>query len=863
MGFGELILPAEQSRGRSGASVDLMHQHQCRVCTLNNAKLLHAKMPSTGSNQPLVYMLGEAPGKTEDEDGVQFVGESGQLLRTRLPKGWLNRVRWDNVIRCHPPNDRDPSPVETECCRPFIENDVAKYKPRAIFGFGAVPLQWLLKQEGIGKWRGRRVPVKVHEHACWYYPFVHPAYLIYRERQRRGPPPSDGFGTEDERIFALDLNRAFVEVEAGLPEPVVHNRAEAEKELYWVDSSGRDDLQTVLDFLEVASLETSSGLDIETNRLRPYQREAKILTIAISIPGVTMAFPWDHQQCQWTDLQKAELRQGLVRFLRSQTRKAVHHLAFELEWFGVMLGLDFVRSGQWDCTMSQAAVIDERVGEKPREETGHRSSGSSCFGLGFLTQLYFGANIKQYSNVNLDRLEDEPLSKVLRYNAMDAKYHRLLSETQRTILARDNLLAIYENLQLRRVPTVVLTQIKGVPLDQAVIEAFDTKYAAKIAQVESKLAADPDVAAFTKLTGEAYNPGSPKHAVIMLRDVLKSDAGVRRGSYSSDEAAFSKVKRPIADLQLEWRGLAKLHSTYIVPLKTGSPIVYPDGLLHPVLNTVFAETGRLSSEQPNEQNFPKRDSEGKEVRRQIVAPPGTIMVPIDYGQIEARVIAMASGDALFVKALWERYDIHGEWARRIALEFPHVVGGKKFINDKVALKKFRDKVKGGWVFALFFDAQLATACAQCEIPVNKESEKLYGDFWKQFAGVRTWQDKTKTFYRKYGYVECLTGRRRHGPLRDTQLVNAPIQGTACEIVMDSMNRLSELGDWHLQPFLNVHDDLTFILPENRYEEYVERAMRTMVQVPFSFVNVPITVEVSSGINWCDQERVMDFSSDQL
>lgn len=865
MGFGELILPAAPLRSRDLKSVDLMHRHQCRVCPLNSAKLEHPKMPSSGSDRPAVYMLGEAPGATEDRDGVQFVGESGQLLRTRLPRGWLSQIRWDNVIRCRPPANRDPDPVETECCRPFIEADIARYKPQAIFGFGAVPLQWLLQQEGIGKWRGRRVPVMVRGHACWYYPFTHPAYLIYRERQRRGPPPPDGYGTEDERTFALDLQRAFAEVAAGLPPPVVHTRAMAQAGLSWVDSRGVGDLQTVLDFLEYAEQEDSTGLDIETNRLRPYYRDSKILTVAVSTPDLTLAFPWDHHECRWTDLQKAELRQGFERFLRApRPRKAVHNLAFELEWFGVLLGRDLVRAGQWDCTMSQAAVIDERVGEKPREDSDRRTTGSSCFGLGFLTQLHFGTNIKQYNDVDVEKLDDEPLATVLPYNAMDSKYHRLLSEAQRALLAAQGLLKVYETLQLRRVPTVVLTQIKGVPLDQGVVRALDEKYAGKLAAVEQALAADPDVAAFKALTGEDFNPASAKHTVTMFRDVVKSAAGTKRnGTYTTDEAVLAQIKRPIAGLELEWRGLSKLRSTYILPLRTGSPIVYPDGMLHPLLNTVFAETGRLSSEQPNEQNFPKRDSDTREVRRQIVAPPGLFMVPIDYGQIEARVIAMASRDPVFVKALWERYDVHTEWSRRIALEFPHVVGGKKFIDDKASLKKLRDTVKGGWVFALFFDAQLGTACAQVGIPEDARSRRLYDGFWKQFSGVRDWQERLKADYRRTGYVECLTGRRRHGPLRDTQLVNAPIQGTACEIVMDAMNRLSELGDWHLQPFLNVHDDLTFLMPESGYEEYVIRAARTMVQVPFSFVNVPITAEVSTGLNWCDQEGVMDFSSDRL
>jgi DNA polymerase I-like protein with 3'-5' exonuclease and polymerase domains len=237
-------------------------------------------------------------------------------------------------------------------------------------------------------------------------------------------------------------------------------------------------------------------------------------------------------------------------------------------------------------------------------------------------------------------------------------------------------------------------------------------------------------------------------------------------------------------------------------------------------------------------------------------------VAFDHGQIEARVIAMASKDRVFVKALWERYDVHGEWARRIGLAYPKRIGGKQNLSDKKAMKNFRNEVKNLWVFPLFFGATLESASGYLEIPTNI-LEPLYNEFWKTFEGVATWQQELLMFYRKHGYVECLTGRRRHAPLSRNKCINSPVQGTAADIVLDGMNRLSEMEDWFFQPNMNIHDDLTYVdgWEEDELEERAEVVMSAMLDVPFKFINVPLTVEMSIGPDWCDMEEVGSFSSD--
>ncbi len=193
-----------------------------------------------------------------------------------------------------------------------------------------------------------------------------------------------------------------------------------------------------------------------------------------------------------------------------------------------------------------------------------------------------------------------------------------------------------------------------------------------------------------------------------------------------------------------------------------------------------------------------------------------ILMEFDHGQLEARVIAMFSQDKVFVKALWERYDVHAEWARRIALAYPSRIGGKKNLDDKAVMKTFRNDVKNQFVFPLFFGATLGKTAHELSIPVEA-IQPLYDEFWRTFSGVKAYQETMEAFYRKHGYVSCLTGRRRHAPLSYNQIINSPIQGTASDLVVDAMDRLSEMDIWEYQACLNVHDSLMFVIEEDELE----------------------------------------------
>ena len=833
-----------QSNRDGMPSLELIHRLECKICPLNKVENNTPHMPPSGAKEPLVYILGTAPGASEDRVGKpKFSGDHGIPLHRCIPDEMLPLIRWNNVVRTRPPGkpQRPPEKIEIEACRPSIERDIAATKPKAIFGFGSVPLRWAINQSDIRAWRGRRIPVEIAGHACWYYAFANPAELLQIRRR-------DGSISEEERAFQFDLKRAFAEVEE-LPEPVIFSPADAGSNIELIECSTAG-LARLEQLMRWAMAQPAVGVDYETSGKRPYGETATILSAAIGTPKQSFAFAIKHPEAKWTQDQLVRVTELWLEFLEAPVRKLVHNWMFEAEWSAYFFGERILRKSRWDCSYIQAAVLDERIGDRK----------PGCLGLEFLILQHFGFNLKSLSPLDRKDLGKEPLNEVLRYNAMDAKFHYYLWKAQSDLLEAFGLQAVYEQT-LRRVPALALTQIKGVPVDQKEVNKLRIKYEDRIKEVEKEIMAFPEVETFRRRMKRTFSPTSNPDMVIMLRDILQSRAGAGDlGAYAVDESVLAKVKHPMMPLILKHRKASKRLSTYILPYAEGSETVWPDGLVHANINPIGTVSHRTSSDEPNIQNIPKRDGEAKEVRRQLKAPPGHVWCAVDFGQIQARNIAMMSKDKSFVKALWDRYDVHSFWAERIAYEYPKRIGGREFLKDKKVMKDFRGDVKNQWTFPLFFGAQLAGIAEYLQIP-EQILEPILREFWREFQGIQDWHERMLKAYHRDGYVLGLDGSRFRAPLSKNQLFNYPIQKAEALIVMDAMCRLSEKEVWNYQANLEIHDDLSFILPLEKLDDYVEEIVTEMLVVNFDFINVPLTVEVSIGENLLEMEEVLVASSD--
>jgi uracil-DNA glycosylase family 4 len=844
----------------------------CGSCPLNEGALLqHPKMPPSGTTEPLIYIMGEAPGGEEDKEGSQFVGRAGQFLRRFIPPEMLSFIRWNNTIRCRPPSNRDPDPLETHCCRPLQEADIERTKPWAIWGFGNFPLAWACGATNITRWRGKRFPVRIGSHVCWYYPMLHPSYLM---RQSGG---NRDMANDTIRVFDRDIQKALYDLQTtGETDP-------ADGHYETPDAYG-EGVRLILDqgmAFEMATDDVRTWktvtVDIETNsRIRPYNKGAKILCISFSNGETTYAMPW-------------ALALRFIRDLFDGRTFVAHNAKYEMEWLYFFLGR-VVFNARWEDTMGQSYILDERWGV---------INGS----LGNLTTTLFGFDVKAQSTIdmkNLEREYEQDPEKVLRYNALDAKYTARAHPILAAELEAEQQTQIFNDL-MDALPALILAQAQGLPVDFEELMKQHAHQLEKINKIERRLFSREDVQAFMRerqlmLLGKRLKPGEtpPPMLEASYDDYFNIGSWQQIKAFfltqgialeSTDEEHMSKEKHPVAKLILEWRGVNKLVSTYLNPLMSqdGNPPeqLHDDGLIHTNLNPYITNTGRLSSNEPNIQNYPNRQH--KEVRKIIVPPPGFTLLSADYGQIEARIIAQASQDKYFIKALMEGMDIHMVWTDKLLQAYPPLYKrfeklviamckeGEKPIPTgdamlKAVRKALRTEIKNMWVFPAFYGATVGAVAMYLGIPEHI-IEPLFDEFWFTFASVKKWQNNELRLFKERGYVETLTGRRRHGPMKSNEIINSSIQGTAHDITLRSMSRMGAMSlaldiPW-LAPIMEIHDDLTFFVPTGQVSETAPLIAEVMCTPRFSWLTVPITVEVSTGPNWCDKKELAVYDSRQF
>lgn len=357
------------------------------------------------------------------------------------------------------------------------------------------------------------------------------------------------------------------------------------------------------------------------------------------------------------------------------------------------------------------------------------------------------------------------------------------------------------------------------------------------------------------LTGEpTLNIGSPKQVGDVLFGKMKLDPKAKpsaKGQYSTDEATLLGIidRHPVVGKILEWRAAKKLLGTYIEPFPTYiSPV---DGRVHTTFNQALTATGRLSSSNPNLQNIPVRTERGKEIRKAFIpGSPDGIIVSADYSQIELRIMAHLSCDEHLVQAFREGRDVHAATAAKI-FGVP--------VEEVTREQRGRAKTAN---FGIMYGIS-SFGLAQRLGMGRKEAKALIDDYFRSFPAIESYIQTCMEFARENGYVETLFGRRRYLPeinasnatiraLAERNAVNAPIQGTAADIIKLAMievdKRLADAG-LRSRMVLQIHDELLFDAYPEEFEQLKALVVDAMENV--CSLSVPLTVECSSGKNWLE------------
>ncbi|WP_375459899.1 DNA polymerase I [uncultured Enterovirga sp.] len=413
-------------------------------------------------------------------------------------------------------------------------------------------------------------------------------------------------------------------------------------------------------------------------------------------------------------------------------------------------------------------------------------------------------------------------------------------------LAAERKTSVYETLERPMVPVLARMETRGIQIDRQILSRMSGDFAQTIARVEDEV--------FT-IAGERFTIGSPKQ----LADILFGKfglAGARKtatGQWSTGARLLEELAEssdhPLPRKILEWRQITKLKS-YTDALPT---YVHPEtGRVHTSYSLAATTTGRLSSTEPNLQNIPIRTEEGRKIRTAFVPAPGHKLISADYSQIELRLLADIADIPQLTEAFANGIDIHATTASEM---FGVPVDGMP--------AEIRRRAKA-INFGIVYGISAFGLANQLAIP-RDEAGQYIKRYFERFPGIRDYMDKTKRFVREAGYVETLFGRACHYPdiaagnasIRaavERQAINAPIQGSAADIIRRAMIRMdAALAEAKLSArmLLQVHDELVFECPDDEVEATLPVIRRVMEEAPHPAVNlrVPLAVDARAGVNW--------------
>lgn len=869
--------PRAKPQPRGGAiPIHSMRKLGCSVCPRDGDRELRSpKLAPDGDSRAEVYLLGAQPTEDDDREGQHWSDPVGREVARLFGRAFMDRhVRSNYVTQCA----GEQTVREVECCRGRVVADIEATRPLLVVTVGDAALYWAtgIQGGGVMPHRGTLFAARIGNHDCYVFPLAAPLYV---NKKSYGVSPHQQTIEHDvARVKAMLKAR-----EMGRPS-VAEKPYDRGVEIITGQEPG--DMQRLERALEeLAATREKQALDIETNCLRPFMhRRPLILTAAVGTFDRTVAFSLDHPDGWGSGHQRQRARAAFYRYLLDSPPKACHNLGFEMEWLVADGGEYVLRRTGWDDTMASAHTLDERPGTKA---------------LGTQTRIHFGFDLKEQSRVDPERILDYPLREVLRYNGMDTKWCNAVRDAHAPLIdAEPKFRELYEE-KVDLSATLVLTTARGLPVDPDFPKEASARMAAELEEIEKRLRRDPDIVAYSRKHG-IFSATAPEHMLQLLKDLGRPEIKIedkRAGTvkYSTDVEVLQSIGGavPACGLVLEHRGVSKNKGTYIDPVASGKNVC-PDGYIRSKYNSLLVVTDRLSADDPAVQNWPKRKHKWvramvsvKRVEQEYLRRRGAHMphwfAALDYGQIEFRVVGMASEDPNLVKYCWTGYDVHKAWAQRLMEVYPGVVDwvlsefdedisaqrakdGKEFDEDKVILKTLRQEMKNKWVFPQLFGSS-THSCAQALHLPDWVAEDLGSEFWDEFRVVKKWQDRVLRGYAEKNYVETLTGARRRGAVTKEEAINMPIQGTAAAIVKRAMTALSveaELrGDDELQPRLNVHDDLSTILCDDTLEEKLDTIAGIMCQHRFDFINVPLVVEASVGPNWADLKEVKVYRSDAL
>ena len=870
--------------------ITIQATEQCEKCKLYQG-CTSPYMVSSGAENPLIMAVGEAPGAEEDAQGVPFVGKSGKLLREAL-KGALGGdlegvVRFTNVVRCRPPNNKI-TPQAINYCKHFAVEEIEHYKPRLVFLFGNSPLKAILGETGITTWNG----VVVEREDAIYVPLYHPAYVLRNS------------GAMDDWLTGM-ING----IDALMKE---------EEEEDQIDCEYPASAWALYEMREYLQQSEWIAYDTETTSLKPFAEDAKIIAISLSDGKKTFAFPVDHDEDHWTVGDRKVLRHVLDMIFADHQGKIIgHNLKFDLQFTLKQFGFDFKSGGD---SMLVSHLVDSRTG---------------IHSLKRLAGLHLG--MYDYDKPLKDYIQDHPetnpnrggnygkisLDVLLPYAALDAyatyKLYWLLY-----LELTDKQKDFYHEVIMPVSDVLAYVQFNGFALDPFLIDRYTLIYQMRQEELYQELAQDPKVPALlkilqdradTKMIDEMYpyplanDLGTPRKHFKITKDRILYDDGKKMRNRKRPIVEFNpnsdhqlrilyyKVyKIPFDANNLTKTGLAQTGENVLRPYKDDFPIIevvryYK--LISKVLSTYLlpardtwagvdgkarsdylihgSVTGRLASREPNFQNIPSPDKEPGTLLDYLPIkniftssfPDGVIM-SVDEKGMELRVFASLADCPVMLEIHRSGKDFHTMIASRIS--------GVPYEDVTVPSRRMYKSVN----FAMLYAGNEYTLYHKFGIPID-DGRYAISTYKEELPSVEDYLEECVKFATEHGYIETVFGRRealpyikdmsdhnyqkRRGNMRNA--INTPVQSAASDVLLCALIILdAEMYKRKLRAMIvnTVHDSIVLDVPRNEIkvvaklckdvmENVVTYAKTYMPSVDFSWLKAPLKVDIDIGTHY--------------
>jgi len=579
------------------------------------------------------------------------------------------------------------------------------------------------------------------------------------------------------------------------------------------------------------SASASFAFDTETVGLNSIQ--AQLVGISVSpTPGESYYIPVGHiGMMQLPQLPLQQVVERLKPIFEDATKsKIAHNGKFDME---VLNGVGInVTNLTFDTMVASYLLSEPSLGLKSLAFALLRVEMAPISDL-------MGSGSKQIpmSQVEIEKASD--------YSCADADMTGRLSEILSNELRRQDLWQLFDEVEMPLVPVLLDMEENGIKLDIGLLSRLSGELGEQITMLEGEI---------YNRAGQKFNINSPSQLATVLFEKMQLEAPKKKGggySTAADVLESLRDANPIIGYILEYRQLTKLKSTYVDALPE---LVNPKtGRIHTSFNQTRTATGRLSSSDPNLQNIPIRDEQGRRMREAFVAPAGSYLLGADYSQIDLRSLAHLSQDENLLNAFRKDEDIHSATAAQLYNVSPSQV--------TPAMRRLAKTVNFGVIYGMSeYGLQQATELSR------EEAGKFIAAYFEKYPGVKWYLELTKEQARKSGYVQTILGRKRLIPeinasnrqvreAAERMAINMPVQGTSADIIKKAMiNLYREMSRCKLKSkmLLQVHDELVFEVPENEMDEM--RRLTPDMMVNALKLSIPLKVDTKIGKNWGEMEK---------